>query len=344
MHRAVSVPMAVGLAVAAIVVGLIIGNVVFSSDEEGGGSSSARIDGTRVDVIVKATESSFWQSMLAGSEQASKDLGIDVGYFGPTSEADVERQSQLVDNSIARGVDAIVLASNSSTALNGAIKRARDKGIEVVIVDNPVTTPADGFIGTDNLKAGAAAGQRLCDLVRRQGKTSGVIHLESAIPGVQVLIDRDQGFRTGVRAACPPGVTVLATRYNNNHDVATATSNVNDSITRNRDLVGIFSDNDTAAAGVVRALKDHDLVGEIPAVTFDSDPQAIAGLDEGALGALVVQNPWFFGYQGVVEALMATTGSFPPAKLDPGAVVVDKSMMDDPSVKRLLTPPTKVLQ
>lgn len=344
MKRAVSVPMALGVAVAAIVVGLILGGVLLSSDDETTGASRGRIQGKRVDVIVKATESSFWQSMLAGGEQAAKDLGIDVGFFGPTSEADVAEQSQLVDNSIARGVDAIVLASNSSTALNGAIDRARDKGIEVVIVDNPVTTEGDGFIGTDNLKAGAQAGERLCRLIKAQGKSSGVIHVESAIAGVQVLIDRDQGFRNGVRASCPAGIRVLSTRYNQQHDVATATANVNDSITRNKDLVGIFSDNDTAAAGVVRALKDHGLVGRVPAVTFDSDPSAIEGLSDGALQALVVQNPWFFGYQGVVEALIATTGSFPPARLDPGAVVVDRSMMDDPAVERLLTPPTKVLQ
>ena len=55
---------------------------------------------------------------------------------------------------------------------------------------------------------------------------------------------------------------------------------------------------------------------------------------------LVVQNPYFLGYQGVIEAAMATQGGIPPAILDPGAAIADKDNMDDPEVKSLLEPPT----
>jgi ribose transport system substrate-binding protein len=45
----------------------------------------------------------------------------------------------------------------------------------------------------------------------------------------------------------------------------------------------------------------------------------------------------------VIEAAMATARNFPPVKLDPGAVVVDKSNMNQPDVGRLLKPPTEKL-
>ena len=57
-----------------------------------------------------------------------------------------------------------------------------------------------------------------------------------------------------------------------------------------------------------------------------------------------MQNPYFFGYQGVVEAGMAAVDTLPPLKLDPGAVVADKSNMDSPAVKPLLNPPTAKAQ
>jgi ribose transport system substrate-binding protein len=75
-------------------------------------------------------------------------------------------------------------------------------------------------------------------------------------------------------------------------------------------------------------------------VAFDSDPQENAALAAGTIDALVVQNPYFFGYQGVLAAAMATTGRIPPRDIDPGAVVVDKTNMGKPDVKALLEPPT----
>jgi ribose transport system substrate-binding protein len=88
---------------------------------------------------------------------------------------------------------------------------------------------------------------------------------------------------------------------------------------------------------VVVALKGAT---KVPVVAFDTDPQENAALADGSIDALVVQNPYFFGYQGVVEAGMASVGSQPPPKLDPGAVVATTKNANDPTVKPLLNPPT----
>jgi len=114
----------------------------------------------------QASDSSFWQTMLAGARRAAPTTAPGR-LFGPTSETDVNQQVQLIENSISRGADAIVLAPNSSDALNNAIKRARDGGTKVVVVDTAVTTDAEGFIGTDNVKAGEQAGKTLCELATK---------------------------------------------------------------------------------------------------------------------------------------------------------------------------------
>jgi ribose transport system substrate-binding protein len=155
---------------------------------------------------------------------------------------------------------------------------------------------------------------------------------------VQVLKDRDTGFRTGLAAGCP-NLNVIEPRYNNN-DINTAASQVNDAITANPNLVGIFAANNTSGNGAARAIKDNKAADRIPLVAFDTDPQEVAALSDGSIDALVVQNPYFFGYQGVVEAGMAAVGTNPPPNLDPGAVVADKNNMNEPAVKQLLTPPT----
>jgi ribose transport system substrate-binding protein len=335
-----SLSLVAAIALVALVAGVVAGRATGSAGASGGGGGrGGAASGKRIDVIIKASDSSFWQVMLAGAKQAGDDFGIDASSFGPTSETNIDEQVTLVENSISRGVQGIVLAPNSSSALNASIDRARQAGIKVITVDTAVTTVSDGFIGTDNVKAGVQAGRRMCDLLKAQNKTAGAVLIESSVAGIQSLVDRDAGFKQGLAAGCP-GVSPSLQRYNNN-DINTAASQVNDALTANPSLLGVFADNNTSGIGAARAIQDNNAADRIPVVAFDSDPQENAALAAGTIDALVVQNPYFFGYQGVVEAGMATVGRIPPRDIDPGAVVADKATMDKPEVRFLLEPPTE---
>jgi len=324
------------LALVTLILGVLVGRLFAPTSTRA--NSNAPASGKRIDVIVKATDSQFWQAMLAGAQAAGKDWGVQVGLFGATSEADVSDQVSLVENSISRNVDAIVLAASSSQALNSSIDRARKQGIKVITVDTKVTTASDGFIGTDNVKAGSQAADRLGELLQKKGVTSGQVFIESSVAGVQSLVDRDSGFVTELQARFP-GLKIIAHRYNNN-DTPTALSQTNDMLSANPNLVGIYADNNVSGDGVAQSLAENKATNRIVAVGFDSDPQEIGALKNGSLQAIVVQNPYYFGYQGVVEAAMSTEGRFAPPSLDPGAVLVDATNMSDPAVLKLLNPPT----
>ena len=97
------------IALVAIIIGVLAGRIFAPTSTSA--NANAPASSTRVDVIVKATDSQFWQAMLAGSQAAGKDWGIHVGLFGATSEADVSAQLGLVENSMSRNVNAIVLAA-----------------------------------------------------------------------------------------------------------------------------------------------------------------------------------------------------------------------------------------
>jgi ribose transport system substrate-binding protein len=336
-HVKFSLSLAAVIALLTLVIGVIAGRATSTATAGSGGGAGGAAAGKRVDVIIKASDSSFWQTMLAGADKASQDYGLEVSGFGPTSETDVSQQVQLVENSISRGVDAIVLAPNSDTGLNNVVDRAREAGIKVIIADTQVTTGNDGFIGTDNTKAAEQAGRRLCELAKEGGTDSGNVLVESSVAGVQVLESREQGFRKGLEAC--PNLKVSEPRYNNN-DINTAASQVNDAITADPTLVAVFAANNTSGDGAARAIKDNNASDRIPVVSFDTDPQQVAALADGSLDTLVVQNPYFFGYQGVVQAGMAAVGTAPPPNLDPGAVLADGANMDQPEIKGLLTPPT----
>ncbi|GAA3475206.1 ABC transporter substrate-binding protein [Nonomuraea roseola] len=333
-----SLSLVAAIALVALVLGVVGGRATSSASQATGGGSGGAASGKKIDVVIKASDSSFWQTMIAGAKQAGGDFGIKVSTFGPTSETNIDQQVQLVENSISRGVDGLVIAPNSSSALNSAIDRARKAGLKVITVDSRVTTASEGFIGTDNLKAGMQAGKRMCELLKAQNKTSGSVMIESSVAGIQSLVDRDAGFKQGLALNCPQ-VKVTLQRFNNN-DINTAASQVNDALTANPDLAGVFADNNTSGVGAARAIQDNNASETVPVVAFDSDPQENAALAAGTIDALVVQNPYFFGYQGVLAAGMATVNRIPPRDIDPGAVVADKKNMSEPDVKQLLNPPT----
>lgn len=335
--RFVSSGVAAALAVVTAAGGIAAGKVAFGESGSAAGGNAAAVSGIRIDVITKATDSEFWQSMLAGAKKAGDDTGAQLGLFGPTSETDIDAQVSMVEDSISRGAEAIVLASNSSTALNGAVDRARKAGIKVITVDNAITTDAEGFIGTDNVKAGQQAGERMCSLLTKSGKPGGKILHESSASGQQVLVDRLKGFEAGLAAKCPDA-KVVHTSVNDN-DLNKAVGQVNDALTATPDLAGIFADNNTSGTGAAKAISERKASERVSVVAFDSDPAEIAGVRDGSLDAILVQNPFFFGYQGVLEAAMAAHDSAPPVSLDPGAVVIDKSTVDDRQFEQLLNPP-----
>ena len=163
-------------------------------------------------------------------------------------------------------------------------------GIEAIIADTQVETDIDGFIGTDNEKAAEQAGRRMCALTKAAGKLTGHVLIESSVAGVQVLQSREAGFRTGLRDC--PGLRVIGPRYNNN-DINTAASQVNDAITADPLLVGVFAANNTSGVGTARAIEDNNAADRIPVVSFDTDPQQVAALKSGAIDTLVVQTRTF---------------------------------------------------
>lgn len=333
-----SLSLVAAIALVALVIGVVAGRATSSGGQATGGGSGGAASGKKIDVIIKASDSSFWQTMIAGAKQSGGDFGLNVSTFGPTSETNIDQQVQLVENSISRGVDGLVIAPNSSSALNSAIDRARKAGLKVITVDSRVTTASEGFIGTDNVKAGTQAAKRMCELLKAQNKTSGSVMIESSVAGIQSLVDRDTGFKQGLANNCPQ-VKVALQRFNNN-DINTAASQVNDALTANPNLAGVFADNNTSGVGAARAIQDNHAAATVTVVAFDSDPQENAALSAGTIDALVVQNPYFFGYQGVLAAGMATVDRIPPRDIDPGAVVADKKNMMEPDVKQLLNPPT----
>ena len=297
-----------------------------------------------VAVIIKATTSDFWQFVLIGANNYAVENPdrVSITTHGPPNEADIDQQVSILEDVIAMNPDAIVIASTSSDATVPALERAVEAGIVVITIDNRVHTDVvHSFLATDNRSGGAMAAEYMHGLLvdahgdDLSGMTIGVI---SAMAGVQVLIDRDEGFINRMRELAP-GLVILDTRYTDN-DMANTMTAVEDIITANPDIIGIFADNNTTGSGTSRVITERNLHDDVVVVAFDSDPEQVAGLESGAINALVLQDPFGMGYRGVGYALQMLAGQSIPREVDTGATLVTSANMHDPEIVGLLDPTT----
>ena len=136
-------------------------------------------DGFRVVFCNNYAGNTMRQAMIESWERAgetAKAAGIvsEVAVV-TTSENSPAAQVAEIQNLILQGYDAIVINASSSTALNGAVKDARDAGIVVVSFDNTVTYEDSWRLDTDFPGMGYAQVKYLAD--RYDGQNINVIEI-----------------------------------------------------------------------------------------------------------------------------------------------------------------------
>src|SRR5260221_654959 len=112
-------------------------------------------------------------------------------------------------------------------------------------------------------------------------------------------------------------------------------------IAANPNLRGVFASNLIMAQGAGQAIAENKAADKIKLIGFDSDDKLIGFLKDGTIAALVVQDPYRMGYDGVKTALAASKGEQVPANVDTGANLITKENMDQPRQHELLFPKVK---
>jgi ribose transport system substrate-binding protein len=290
-----------------------------------------------IPIIVKDTTSFFWQIVLAGARKAGKELNVNVPELGAQSESDINGQISILENAVSGKPVAIVIAPTEFQALGQPIDEAAKK-VMIIGIDSAADSKAfTSFLTTDNVQAGRVAADALAAAIgAKYGKPEGEVALITSIPGVGSLEQRAKGFKEQL-AAKYPGLKLVADKYADG--MATTGLNImTDLITATPNLRGVFTSNLIMAQGAGQAIAENKLEDKIMLVGFDSDDKTVKLLADGAIKALVVQDPFRMGYDGIKTAFAASKGEKVPKDVDTGANVITKENMNTERSKELLTP------
>jgi ribose transport system substrate-binding protein len=324
-----------GLAVLAALAALSASACVEVRDDGGGGEATT-VDGPiELAVVPKAVGHEFWSTVQAGAECAAELAGdVTVNWDGVSAETDVEGQVNLIQNFVTQDVDGIVYAATDSAALAPATQNALDNGVPVAMIDSGTDPQPDEvpLYATDN-RAGAAEAANL--LAEALGEGDHDVALIEFQPGSQTNTERVEGFTEGL--AQHENLNLVGQQPSHS-DVNEARRVTEDILTANPDLAGIFAANEPSVLGAAQAVEAAGRSGEVVIIGWDAAPDEIAGLREGQIAALVVQNPFrmgFFGVQNMVEHLREGT---PMESADTGVTFVTPENIDSEEVKAVLEP------
>lgn len=293
-----------------------------------------------VALVVNNFADPFYAKMDKG---ASAKALLEAANYIPAGQLDkgVDPQIARINELIAANPkpDVLLITPADATKMVEPLSAANAAGIHVITLDTFIGAntygqggPADfplAHIGSDNYEGGRIA---CAELVTRIGGM-GKIFIESGFQGRSSTDGRVSGCKDVL--ATSMGVTLVGVNYSNN-DNAIGQMHVNDAVTANPDLGGIFCANVAACQAVsdaVTTLKAASMAASLHLVAFDAPPATVAGIRAGTFDACVAQKPGLMGDLGVDYSVKLHSGiSGLPTRVSTGFVTIKKENVDSPEI------------
>ena len=280
-------------------------------------AATAMAAGEQIALITMDSIDQHWVTLNEGAQKAAEELGVTVTFMAPNTKDDAQ-QIEQVNNAVAGGYQAIIVAANGPDAISSALKEAASQGVKIVYVDSPANVEAEATFSTDNKAAGKTAGETMLAKLTEMGVTTGSIGIINVNAATDSCVMREEGFRFAFEGT---EFTLLETQYGEG-DAAKSQSIAENYITQG--VVGIFGCNEGSTTGAGNAIKASGS-SEIVGVGFDKSDAILGLIEDGYLLATMAQNPDVMGYEGVKAAVAALNGeSLGGAVTDTGVSVLTK--------------------
>ncbi|HWQ90267.1 MAG TPA: substrate-binding domain-containing protein, partial [Clostridia bacterium] len=231
---------------------------------------------------------------------------------GIKNETDLAEQVTLVEQMIARQVDAIVIAPADSKALVPVLKRAKTAGVLVINIDNKLDAQvlqAEGltvpFVGPDNRAGAAKVGEAVMAKLKPGDKVAIIEGLPTAFNGQQ----RRLGFEDAIKAAGMNKIAVQA----GNWEMDKANQIASAMLSEYEDLRAILCANDSMALGAVAAVQAAGKNSKVLIAGFDNIGAIRPMLADGRVVATADQHGDQLAVYGIEAALKILKGDAPPA-------------------------------
>ncbi|MER9443757.1 substrate-binding domain-containing protein [Mesorhizobium sp. M0340] len=240
----------------------------------------------------------FFNQINEGAQKAADAAGAKLVIFNANNVPSA--QNDAIENYITQKVDGIILVAIDVNGVKPAITAAKAAGIPVIAIDAQIPDGDNiSFIGVDNTKAGEDIGKFYADYVKTGMGGKAKIGIVGALNSF-IQNQRLDGFKKAVTES-GQAVTFLDTVDGQNVQ-ETALSASENLMTANPDMNSLYATGEPALLGAVSAVTSQGRTGDVKVFGWDLTKQAVQGIDDGWVVAVVQQDPAGEG-KAAVEAL-----------------------------------------
>ena len=240
--------------------------------------------------VVKISGIPWFDRMNTGVEAFAKDNADVVASQSGPATADAAQQLQIVQDLVAKGVNALAVVPMDPSVLEGALKRAADRGIVIVTheADNQVNTLAD-VEAFNNDDYGTALNERLAQCMGQKGTWTTFVGSLGSRTHLQWV---GAGERNAKKY---PGMT-LVDPNNESFDDANATyEKAKEILRKHPDIKGFQTSAGNDVLGVGRALDEAGLSGKVCLVGTGLPNPSADLIESGAITAIGFWDPKYAG-------------------------------------------------
>lgn len=259
--------------------------------------------------VQMTAETEWFRTIELGIRAAADKAGAKV--LVGNARAQVDTEAQIVDNFVARGVDAIIISALNPTSSVPALKRAVGNGVKLVdyntTIDSPIMTT---FVGVDNIELGAQMGRYIADYVKDKMSGNAKIALIT-IPKYEAGRQRREAFVKEVTTV--PGVSIVAEQEGEFPDPAA--NKVETILEGHPETQLIWAANEGGLVGAITAARSRE--GRVKICGTDMSLQVARALLDPKSGVIAVstQDPYNIGYKSAEFAIAKVKGEQTPAKV-----------------------------
>ncbi|QJU56134.1 substrate-binding domain-containing protein [Herbiconiux sp. SALV-R1] len=293
-----------------------------SGDGADGSSSS------KVAAVIKGLDNPFFQAMESGIQETADTDGVDVTIQAAADIGDTTGQADKLTTLAGQDFGCFIVNPISGTNLVQALATVGSSGKPIVNIDNPIDADAAKtanldvatYIGTDNEAAGGKAG----DYVKEQVAAGSEVAIIGGVAGDVTSAARVDGFKAAIGSDLDV-IQESAADWKREVALTTAT----DIIAANPNVKAFFAANDDMGLGIVKAVENAGLTGQIVVVSVDGNKDALESVKDGGLSATVAQYPYAIGTLGLQACEVATSGGELPKTVESPTALVTSTEAEE---------------
>jgi len=242
-----------------------------------------------------------WRKAMLESVLAEVKRHSNVSVVTLDGNCDAAKQSNDIDDLMARGVDAIIMSPVESAGLAPAARRVTAKKIPLILLDRDVPAEKTVFIGQSNVDMAYETAKKMIADLHGEGNIVEITGLSGSSPAT----DRAAGLKKALAEA--PGIKLLA-QGDGQWVREPAVKVMDDWLTKFPKIDAVFSHAEESSWGAMQAIKNAGRCKDkIKEYTHDGSAPGFQAVNEGQFQADGNYSP-FIGDIGVRAALEALEG------------------------------------